>query len=127
MRLRPTSPQQRSCETCPGPGQPNLALNGPKRPVSVMAPIARFHPPLVDTSAQPSITRQLRNVQGKIVSSATSAATAPNSTFLRQLPRKIASNHGPASNAGGRTKVPKPSTKPDSTAPNLPPREYKAA
>ena len=58
-------------------GHPSVARNVSKRPVARgNAPIAKFHPAFVETNAHPSITRQLRSVQGSTARSAKAVAAA---------------------------------------------------
>ena len=76
------SRQQASCCTCPvTTAQPSVACSVSKRPVArANEPMARFQPPLVETNAQRSITRQLRAVQGSTgrIAQAVASAAAPS-------------------------------------------------
>ena len=83
-------------------------------------PIARFQPALVLTSAQPSITRQLRAVHGSTGTSATAHASASarargtpcdartSRAGLRGARQRRSARNGAQSSACGRTSAPTP-------------------
>ncbi len=79
--------------------------------------MARFQPALVLTSAQPSITRQLRAVHGSTGTNVTALAKRPQPTHLRKArpllsPESESNNRsakkGATKSACGRTSAPTP-------------------
>src|SRR5690606_27559458 len=121
MRFFPTSAQQRSCCTCPVTIlQPSSARSVRKRPSSVKAPMAKFQPPLVDTSAQPSITVQFLIVHGATGSAQKATAKVSCLSMVSQSNFIVNNSNGRHKSDEGRTNVASPSTKPKAAGPRHP-------
>src|SRR5687768_8561602 len=82
--------------------------------------MAKFHPPLVDTSAQPSMTLQFLSVHGSTGNRQQASATASCLAIPSQSSFKQNRSNGRHNSDEGRTNVASPSTKPKTTGPHHP-------